>query len=269
MTYSFTPDTTKWSADNARTCARLASLAYLDEPAQVAANLKTDHGLTRCQIVEASGTDTQGFVASNDQMVVVAFRGTEPVIRDWMTDARAARLSFAPGSVHRGFLRAFTSIWDQTQAEIRRHQTGKQTLWFTGHSLGGALATLAVAKLRLSQPPQEVQGLYTFGCPRVGDLDFREAFDTDFSARAFRYVNEDDIVPRLAPEELGYHHVGRLLWFDAAGKLSRDVSGYETLLKASQVDFASVLAGVVAPLENHSMKYYHAKASTESGQRWA
>lgn len=269
MSYSFTPDTTQWNAGNARACARFAHLAYEADATQAAAALRMDHSLHTFQPVEAALTDTQAFVASNDQVVVAAFRGTEPKIQDWLTDARTAPVPFHVGKVHRGFLRAFDSIWELVAAEISRQQTRGQTLWLTGHSLGGALATLAAAKLRLGPDPKEVHGLYTFGCPRVGDLDFRVAFDSDFSARAFRYVNEDDVVPQLAPEDLGFTHVGRLLWFDAVSRLRRDVGGYRELIEASRVDFASVLAGVPPPLENHSMRYYLAKAGTETGQAWS
>lgn len=57
------------------------------------------------------------------------------------------------------------------------------SLWLTGHSLGGAMATLAAAWLAERKIP--FSGAYTFGQPRVGDDNFQVAFDTklkDFSS---------------------------------------------------------------------------------------
>ena len=42
------------------------------------------------------------------------------------------------------------------------------SVWYTGHSLGGALASLATAQMRRQEVP--VDGLYTFGQPRTGSL---------------------------------------------------------------------------------------------------
>ncbi len=266
MSLKFDPITASWSADNARACARLAALAYEQDQAKVTAALSGELGLRTYTPVDDRATETQSFVASNDQFVVVAFRGTEEKIADWMTDAHCARVPFNVGQVHRGFHRAFESVWESLRSEIDRQQTGRQTLWFTGHSLGGALATLAVARMRSEAPPKPVQRLYTFGSPRVGDWDFRQAFDSDFSARTFRYVNEDDLVPHLAPEALGYTHVGHLMWFEATGKLNKDMAALDRLLEARKLELAALLAGTVPPLENHRISNYLTKASTKAGQ---
>lgn len=276
MPYEFDTTTTKWSPANAKACAWLAQLVYERNADTVRQQLATELGLTSCETLDAPSTDTQAFVASNARLIVVAFRGTELRPEDWKTDLRAllvpfmaGQTAFQGGLVHRGFLKAFTSIWDDVQAAINRQQSGGQTLWLTGHSLGGALATLAAAQLRLGAPRREVAGLYTYGCPRVGNLEFRAAFDTDFSARAFRYVNETDIVPRLAPENLGYTHVGKLLWFNFTGQISKDVGAYQALLAQYELKFEDVLAGVIGPLDNHSIRQYLLKASTKDGQNLA
>ncbi|MCA9453043.1 MAG: hypothetical protein KC584_10520, partial [Nitrospira sp.] len=61
-----------------------------------------------------------------------------------------------------------------------------RTFWFTGHSLGAALATLAADRYG------DVQGLYTFGSPLVGD----EGFARDFYVSGYRFVNNNDVVAR-------------------------------------------------------------------------
>jgi predicted lipase len=69
-----------------------------------------------------------------------------------------------------------------------------------GHSLGAALATLAADRL------PDVQGLYTFGSPRVGD----KGFQAHFRVKAYRLVNGKDIVPTV-PGEGPFRHVGELI----------------------------------------------------------
>ena len=78
-----------------------------------------------------------------------------------------------------------------------------QRIWLTGHSLGGALATLAAAHLG----PETIQGLYTFGCPRVGDAPFASVLPAQSYVR---FVHRDDWVPTVPPGILGYVHAGAL-----------------------------------------------------------
>lgn len=89
----------------------------------------------------------------------------------------------------------------------------------TGHSLGGALATLAVAKLR-QEKKQAVNGLYTFGSPRVGNQKFADKFDDDFKRYTFRFVNDNDAVPHAPSEDMNFRHVGTRMHFDKKGRLN-------------------------------------------------
>ena len=116
--------------------------------------------------------ETQAYVAAKWEMIVVAFRGTEPSkIKDWMTDIDLNLVSGPEGEVHDGFNRALSYVWPEMKRTIGEFQDSAQSLWFTGHSLGAALATLAVADLRLVED-KPVAGLYTFGSPRLGDRTF-------------------------------------------------------------------------------------------------
>jgi hypothetical protein len=90
---------------------------------------------------------------------------------------------------------------------------GARKLWVTGHSLGGALAVIAAAEFEGVFP---VTGLHTFGQPRVGFSAFRDFMNAHYAGRFFRFVNDDDIVPRVPP---GYSHVGTLMHFDSHGNL--------------------------------------------------
>jgi hypothetical protein len=83
----------------------------------------------------------------------------------------------------------------------------------TGHSLGGAIATVMAAEWQGFLPASKV---VTFGQPAVGKGAFRMFYQQHYSGQFFRFVNEDDIVPRVPPT---YEHVGRLLHFDTDGNL--------------------------------------------------
>ncbi len=156
-------------------------------------------------------------VLANDETLVVVFRGTRLQVhavldlaelvlinqKDLWTDADLLPAVFAAGGrVHAGFLKAFKDVSDQLDALLAAKAPG-QKIWLTGHSLGGALATLAAAHLGSSV----VQGLATYGCPRVGDAAFasvlpQQSYD--------RFVHRDDWVPTVPPELFGYVHAGAL-----------------------------------------------------------
>jgi len=96
----------------------------------------------------------------------------------------------------------------------------KPHVFFTGHSLGGALATLAAS--RWNTPTTH---LYTFGSPRVGGKKFIQSFV--FGER-YRYRNNNDIVTKVPFEILGYKHVsgegGNFIYFDINGNVSNKFS---------------------------------------------
>lgn len=171
-----------------------------------------------------SGNSTQCYVADGGAFAVAAFRGTETrrrsreegfehVLADLMTDADVRLVSSGQGGrVHKGFRNALDEVWGDLLAHLQQlHATGR-SLWFTGHSLGAALATLAADRFG------DAQGLYTFGSPRVGDRAFAEDCDVD----AYRFVNRHDVICRLPPSP-PYEHVGELRFIDAEGTV-RDTS---------------------------------------------
>ena len=85
---------------------------------------------------------------------------------------------------------------------------------FTGHSFGGALATL----LASIHPPTV---LYTFGSPRVGDTDFVAALN---AIDSHRFVDCCDLVTFLPPAIFGYVHLGPALYIDRHRQLLVDPS---------------------------------------------
>src|SRR5262249_8900617 len=173
-------------------------------------------GFDRFQFFDRNGT--QCYLAGNAKMVVAAFRGTQPhMLKDWLTDGDTCFCGQSFGRVHQGFERGLEEVRNEVTAAIAQFQDAGQSLWFTGHSLGAALATLAVAHLRAPPSDKPVYGLYTYGQPRVGDRDFEQRFNTDFKPRAFRFVNNNDLVTRIPSRVAGLSHGGKVLYFDPKG----------------------------------------------------
>jgi alpha-beta hydrolase superfamily lysophospholipase len=91
-------------------------------------------------------------------------------------------------------------------------QGAPATLLITGHSLGGALATLCAADVAESWARSPVQHrprivLHTFGSPRVGDAIFAARLAAHVPT-ALRFVAGLDIVPSVPLVAMGYAHAG-------------------------------------------------------------
>jgi triacylglycerol lipase len=137
-----------------------------------------------------------------------------------MTDAKIRQVRGFGGKVHRGFNGALGKVWGGRKGIVRTVKgflDNGQTLWVAGHSLGAALAALAVTAS--GKEGLVINGLYTFGMPRVGNKAFARRFDKKFRRRTFRFVNNNDLVTRIPLGVLQYKHVGRLMYLDHRGRL--------------------------------------------------
>lgn len=175
-----------------------------------------------------SDSDTQAFVVGDNHKIIISFRGTEGKIADWVTDLRVFKETWTEenplGEVHNGFYYALSSIWDGVYQETLRLRTKNQSIWITGHSLGGALAALAGATFELQNPSLNINGVYTFGQPRIGNHSFAKRYNEKLNDITFRCVNNNDVVTRIPPQIFGYRHVGKLMYFDTEGKIHHDKS---------------------------------------------
>ncbi|MBN8429839.1 lipase family protein [Microbulbifer salipaludis] len=99
----------------------------------------------------------------------VALKGTASLY-DGLTDLNAGLKKFHTGGlVHQGFYYTFESFVKSIDDFVDDLPNDVHTIHCVGHSLGGALATLAADYLKLKS--NKTVKLYTFGSPRVG-LDF-------------------------------------------------------------------------------------------------
>jgi triacylglycerol lipase len=193
--YRFNAQATEFDTINAFRLGRAAKLAYeTDEKALIAT--VQEWGFKYIKLFNSQ--DTQGFLAGNETMLLLAFRGTEAMhLKDWSSDIKFRQTPAYGGEVHRGFKAALDYIVEAVTKEIITRRSPGQPLWITGHSLGAALAVLFTAHLEERAIP--VNGLYTFGSPRVGNKLFSKQFDAEFRTKTFRFVNNNDIVTRCPP----------------------------------------------------------------------
>ena len=141
---------------------------------------------------DANGT--QAILISNDKFITLAFRGTESTsIKDIKSDAKATTTKCSSGgNIHSGFKEAYEEVAMEIQNDIDQEAYANKPLFITGHSLGGALATIAAKQLTHAGG---IASCYTYGSPRVGDEDWV----SDIKAPLYRLVNAADCVTMMPP----------------------------------------------------------------------
>ncbi|MEM7714864.1 MAG: lipase family protein [Cyanobacteria bacterium P01_A01_bin.68] len=213
----FEPNTRKFSQANLAYLAYCAETVYYT-PSESKAKLEQLGFSIQAHnhFIDFPDTNTQCIIVGDEEKIIIAFRGTEN-LQDWRTNINLFKAAWKVGMVHSGFYKSLTSVWPEAMNRLQSLRTNNQPIWLTGHSLGGALATLACATFNSELPDYEIAGIYTFGQPRVGDRIFCRACDEVSKARFFRVVNNNDIVPRIP--KIKYGHVGTLIYFDPNGKM--------------------------------------------------
>ena len=116
-------------------------------------------------------------------------------------------------------------------------KASSKALFIAGHSLGAGLATLLAADLThremafrkivnendctdVKDVPDLVTGVYTFGSPRVGDLNFAKCYNAALHDQTHRVVRSNDLVAQIPIFD--YKHVGKLEFISSDGSLMHD-----------------------------------------------
>ena len=149
-------------------------------------------------------------VGENEDGVIVAFRGTLPPsftnqasVLNWLQDlmAEPETRPNVPGKVHTGFYDATSAIIAAVAKEVRRlDPTGTRRVYVTGHSLGGAMASIGAWILQAAPYRIAIEQVVTFASPKPGDSAFKAAYEAIFGNQ-IRYENYDDLVPLLPPAD--------------------------------------------------------------------
>jgi hypothetical protein len=215
--------------------------------------------------------DTQGYIAHKDNQIIIAYRGTTN-IADWKTNFSPFRTVFEPEKdgknghsgffgccsppgtdhdgklqVHAGFYNAFLPTVELINQYImpkleKGDGVPAKSVIVTGHSLGGALATLAFAYLLMRFKDKHTHPhqifLITEGAPRVGDKEFRDWMHGEVkrlgpnSCGITRICNDRDVVPTVPLQLQGYEHLDKLCFI--ADKDLYINPSVEDMTKASQ-----------------------------------
>jgi len=250
--FSISPD---YSQANALALARVSKLAY--EPKGIIERIAWSWKL---DFQYYDQDDTQAIILENQDFLILAFRGTEVDPDDILTDLDFWKVS-GPlgGKVHRGFRSALDDIWELPDGpwhhiDNMMRSREKKPIFITGHSLGAALATLASAALcEFSYFPQ---GVYTFGCPRVGDWRFARALNHQIGHRFWRVENNNDIIPRLPPWFFGFRHAGQRVYLSTWGDIIHQPSWWYILRDRLRGRWRAISEPLTDGISDHgSMEY--------------
>jgi predicted lipase len=210
--------------------------------------------------------DVCAFVASSPRYNLLAFRGTK-VPQDWMEDIYCTPVRFdwifsaapAIGEIHAGFGHTLADGLDRVTAALAgRDQT--KALLVTGHSLGGALAALAGACFAVTGAAvRPVNGIYTFGQPRIGLHDFCNTYGRILDGKLVRFVNKQDLVPRVPFRGWDYSDEGTMIHFDSSGVPTIQAAEWQNFLARtlqSFGDFFEIMSHVSVDVGDHSITGY-------------
>lgn len=226
--------------------AELAMIAYNDQAE--AARAARAIGFPEAQLIDRDGSQAYRFRNQHD--VVIACRGTQPTEwNDIRADANAVMTVVGTlGRVHRGFNHEVDDLWPVLENLLRENTL---PVWFCGHSLGAAMATICAYRCKTSVISSNPRELHTFGSPRVGC----KRYIHHAHVKHHRWVHNNDIVTRVPPVWMGYRHGVGEVYLDRNGKIRRLTGAWRR-----RDQWLGLLAGLLRwrldPFSDHSIRRY-------------
>ena len=167
-------------------------------------------------------TTPAGVCARHGNRLFIVFRGTQSA-GEKISNNMAGKLdavfdNLQGGNVHRGFHRCYESVRPAIQEFLETHAGPQSLIRVTGHSLGGALASLAAMDIATGGLPCRALEVFTFASPLVGAARWARHVSGQRLA-AWRIANRRDLVTKVPPALLGYRHVGVPIPFTSAKHL--------------------------------------------------
>lgn len=220
-----------------------------------------DNLSTNCILISNHETDAQCkifFEVSNINTLYIVFRGTSS-LQDWKTDLKIRQdtLLYNDVKVHRGFLEQYLSI----HTDIMKHLTSvinyTNNIIITGHSLGGALATICAVYLKENPNLNKYNiSVYTYGSPRVGNKKFKKLYNKHIK-ESYRIAGHSDLITYF-PMNSSYTHVHPAISYnDNIAFLFKKLSIPSTFRR-----FFNTLKNMDITANSHKLSSYHEAIST-------
>jgi len=228
--------------------AKLSAIAYCD--LKEATKRVKPLGFNTIKFYDKNGAQAYRF-QNKDDMVIVC-RGTEPTcFNDIGADLKAIPVMAETVSrVHRGFKGEVDELWPMIEKDLLTKSV-KQNLWFTGHSLGAAMATIMASRCLYCKDLPDPVELYTYGSPRVG----WKGYVVHLGVVHHRWVNNNDVVTRVPLVAMGYRHHGEEHYMNAYGQV-RKHTGWQRVKDRWRGMWMGLKKGSIDNFSDHSMANY-------------
>lgn len=230
--------------------AKLAAIAYSDDVKHVKEQVK-NLGFTKVKFYDRDGA--QAYCFSNKEDLVIACRGTQPgQFNDIKADLKSIMtMAETVGKVHLGFKQEVDDLWPDLMPDLILNSNKKLTTWFTGHSLGAAMATIMASRCNADPEMPDVEEVYTYGSPRVGNKKYVHSLEVTHH----RWVNNNDVVTRVPFRIMGYRHHGTEHYLNAYGNV-RTVTGWQRFKDRMRGMWWGIKKGQIDNFSDHSMVNY-------------
>jgi len=253
----------------------IASAAYNDNPIEcIKNNFGSDVEITTTYTVQCDPIDkcfTYVALSHTDKAILIGFRGsmsTAQLIAEGLDSMLKPHVqAFGSTQVSEYFFNAFNLTWSYgLKEEIGQLSTKywDYEIWLSGHSLGGALASLTATAISYDYPITEDRiKLYTYGQPRIGDFAYALTHDI-IVPNSYRVTHSKDIVVNLPPIIFlfFYHHKTEVFYDNEMSK------GASFQICKEDEDFSCSIKKFGTSIDDHT-HYYGVSVSDFGGSNCA